>query len=39
MTGDRKRSRYTWDVDESLTQIAAPEVTLDNKYNARMQRM
>jgi YD repeat-containing protein len=30
---------YTWDVDESLTKIEAPDVTLDNKYNSRMQRV
>ncbi|MBU1749735.1 MAG: hypothetical protein KKA73_18785, partial [Chloroflexi bacterium] len=30
---------YTWDVDESLTKIEAPEVTLANKYNSRMQRV
>ncbi|MEI6502902.1 MAG: hypothetical protein WCP21_17970, partial [Armatimonadota bacterium] len=30
---------YTWDVDESLKQIAAPNVTLENKYNSRMQRV
>ncbi|MEN6643887.1 MAG: RHS repeat-associated core domain-containing protein, partial [Armatimonadia bacterium] len=30
---------YTWDVDESLKRIEAPNVTLDNKYNARMQRV
>ncbi|MBU0611278.1 MAG: hypothetical protein KKI08_25590 [Armatimonadetes bacterium] len=39
MTGDRKRSRYTWDVDESLTKIQAPDVTLANKHNSRMQRV
>ncbi|MEN6645437.1 MAG: hypothetical protein ABFE08_23585 [Armatimonadia bacterium] len=30
---------YTWDVDESLKKIDAPNVTLENKYNARMQRV
>jgi YD repeat-containing protein len=30
---------YTWDVDESLKSIEAPNVTLDNGYNARMQRV
>jgi len=30
---------YTWDVDESLKTIAAPNVTLENKYNSRMQRV
>jgi hypothetical protein len=30
---------YTWDVDESLTRIQAPDVTLANKYNSRMQRV
>jgi len=30
---------YTWDVDESLRRIAAPETTLDNKYNSQMQRV
>ncbi|MHB8995878.1 MAG: hypothetical protein ACYC63_11590 [Armatimonadota bacterium] len=30
---------YTWDVDESLKKIEAPNVTLENKYNSRMQRV
>ncbi|MEN6645438.1 MAG: hypothetical protein ABFE08_23590, partial [Armatimonadia bacterium] len=30
---------YTWDVDESLKKIETPNVSLDNKYNARMQRV
>ncbi|MEN6344149.1 MAG: RHS repeat-associated core domain-containing protein, partial [Armatimonadia bacterium] len=30
---------FTWDVDEALTRIQAPGVTLDNKYNAHMQRV
>jgi RHS repeat-associated protein len=30
---------YTWDVDESLKKIEAPIVTLENKYNSRMQRV
>ena len=38
-TGDRRRSRYTWDVDESLTKIEAPQTTLENRYNSRMQRV
>lgn len=30
---------YTWDVDESLKKIEAPNVTLENRYNSRMQRV
>ena len=30
---------YTWDVDESLKKIEAPNVTLEDRYNSRMQRV
>lgn len=30
---------YTWDVAESLKKIEAPNVTLESKYNSRMQRV